>query len=65
VARGLGDGAAGRRLYSRRRGSVHLVAAILYLANPYVVGQANRATASLLAYARAAEDPARGAPRPQ
>src|SRR3954471_19437213 len=38
-------------LYSRRRGSVHLVAAILYLANPYVVVQANRATASLLAYA--------------
>jgi arabinofuranan 3-O-arabinosyltransferase len=38
-------------LYQRRRGAVHLVAAILYLANPYVVVQANRATASLLAYA--------------
>jgi arabinofuranan 3-O-arabinosyltransferase len=38
-------------LYSRRRGSVHLVAAVLYLANPYVVVQGSRATASLLAYA--------------
>src|SRR5436309_5255403 len=38
-------------LYARRRGAVHLVAAVLYLGNPYVVVQANRATASLLAYA--------------
>src|SRR5688500_3596839 len=37
-------------LYARRRGAVHAVAAVLYLANPYVVVQANRATASLLAY---------------
>ncbi len=38
-------------LYDRRRSAVHLVGAVIYLANPYVVVQANRATASLLAYA--------------
>src|SRR5712692_7960687 len=38
-------------LHGPRRGAVHVVAAILYVANPSVVVQANRATASLLAYA--------------
>jgi arabinofuranan 3-O-arabinosyltransferase len=38
-------------LHGRSRGAAHLVASILYMANPYVIVQANRATASVLAYA--------------
>ena len=47
----LGVGAAVDALYSRRRGVAHPGAAVLFLANPYVVVHANRGTVTLLAYA--------------
>ena len=38
-------------LYSRERGLPHVVAALVFAANPYVVSFASRASVALIAYA--------------